>query len=159
MKVSTWIQHRDLFDAKYLIKLSTSLQAALRVARTSMGDKILQRPMLVNKDFQGQALRAVSSSSAWLALKPQEHREAQEEPWSRHISTPRQQVRWAASPSGGSPQILLPITSPSWAGESTPNHHLNVRFGQTSLLLVHFSRCLAQNSIFRLKEHSVKLVF
>lgn len=159
MKVSTWIQCRDLFDAKYLIKLSTSLQAALRVARTSMGDKILQRPMLVNKDFQGQALRAVSSSSAWLALKPQEHREAQEEPWSRHISTPRQQVRWAASPSGGSPQILLPITSPSWARESTPNHHLNVRFGQTSLLLVHFSRCLAQNSIFRLKEHSVKLVF
>lgn len=39
MKVSTWIQHRDLFDAKYLIKLSTSLQATLRVARTSMGDK------------------------------------------------------------------------------------------------------------------------
>lgn len=69
-------------------QLPCKQQGALGVARTSMGDEILWRPMLANQDFQSQVLRAVSSSSAWLAPKPQEPREAKAEPWSRLSSCP-----------------------------------------------------------------------
>jgi len=50
---------------------------------------------------------------------------------------------------------LSSISGSGWAGGSTPNQPLNVRLGRAPFILVHFSRHLAQHSMFSLKNNSI----
>lgn len=106
----------NVFNAKDLIKLSTSLQKAFEEQEHKHGNKIHQQWMLVNQEepsTQGHELKVAPG----LHPNPRIQGKSSTEPWSGHFPLPRQWVRRAASPSGGSPQLLPLTTSPGWGGE------------------------------------------